>query len=89
MTVRHREPGEAVSPGLPVITLMNPVDRWVRIYVREDRIGQVALGLRAGIRTDSYPDSTFAGTVRYVASQAEFTPGTSKRRRSVSSSFTR
>jgi len=74
VTVRHREPGETVGPGLPVVTVMNPDDRWVRIYVREDRIGRVALGQAATIHTDSYADSTFAGRVRYVASQAEFTP---------------
>lgn len=74
VTRRHREPGEAVSPGLPVITLMNPADRWVRIYVSEDRIGRVVLEQAAVIRTDSYADSSFAGRVRYVASEAEFTP---------------
>ena len=31
VTVRHREPGETVSPGLPVVTLQDPEDRWVRI----------------------------------------------------------
>src|SRR6185437_5953260 len=35
VTVRHREPGEVVGAGVPVLTLMNPDDRWVRIYVRE------------------------------------------------------
>lgn len=74
VTRRHREPGEVVAAGLPVVTLMNPLDRWVRIYVREDRIGRVALDQEASIRTDSYPDSTFSGRVRHVASQAEFTP---------------
>jgi len=74
VTVRHREPGETVGPGLPVLTIMNPDDRWVRIYVREDRVGQVSLGQNASIRTDSYADSSFGGRVRYVASEAEFTP---------------
>lgn len=74
VTRRHREPGETVGPGLPVVTLMDPADRWVRIYVREDRIGRVALDQEAVIRTDSYADSTFRGRVRFVASEAEFTP---------------
>ncbi len=30
ITIRHREPGETVSPGLPVLTLMDPGDRWVQ-----------------------------------------------------------
>ncbi len=74
VTVRHREPGETAPPGAPVLTLMNPDDRWVRIYVREDRIGRVALGQSATITSDSYPDRTYEGRVTFIASEAEFTP---------------
>lgn len=74
VTVRHREPGETVGAGQPVLTVMNPDDRWVRIYVREDRIGRVALGQQARITSDSHPDSAFAGRVVHIASEAEFTP---------------
>ena len=74
VAVRHREPGETAPPGAPVLTLMNPNDRWVRIYVREDRIGRVALGQRATISSDSYPDRRYEGRVTFIASEAEFTP---------------
>jgi HlyD family secretion protein len=74
VTVRHREPGEIVSPGAPVLTLMDPGDRWVRIYVREDRLGAVRLGGAAEIRIDTWPDRSFPGEVVFVGSEAEFTP---------------
>jgi HlyD family secretion protein len=74
VTVRHREPGETAPPGAPVLTLMNPDDRWVRIYVPEDRIGRVTLGQTANITSDSYPDRTHEGRVTFIASEAEFTP---------------
>ncbi len=74
VTVRHREPGEAVSPGLPVVTVLDPNDRWVRIYVREDEVGRVALGQKATIRSDSDPKKRYEGRVSFIASQAEFTP---------------
>ena len=74
VTIRHREPGETVAPGAPVLTLMDPASRWVRIYVRENEIGRVALGQAADIRSDSYADSAFAGRVVHIASEAEFTP---------------
>ncbi len=74
VTVRHREPGETAPPGAPVLTLMNPDDRWVRIYVQEDRIGRLALGQPATITSDSYPDRTYEGRVTFIASEAEFTP---------------
>ncbi|HEX6019940.1 MAG TPA: efflux RND transporter periplasmic adaptor subunit [Burkholderiaceae bacterium] len=76
VTVRHREPGETVAPGAPVFTLMNPDDRWVRIYVPENRIGRLRLGGKAAISTDSFPDRTYAGQVVFIASAAEFTPKT-------------
>jgi HlyD family secretion protein len=74
VTVRHRQRGETVAPGAPVLTVMNPDDRWVRIYVREDAIGRVSVGQRAEIRTDSEPDRAYDGVVTYIATSAEFTP---------------
>ena len=74
VTVRHREPGEAVTPGAPVLTLLDREDRWVRIYIREDQIGLVQLGMSAQIVSDTYPDRTYAGEVVFIGSEAEFTP---------------
>jgi HlyD family secretion protein len=76
VTVRHRQPGEAVAAGAPVLTLMDPNDRWVRIYVREDEVGNVALGQRAQVRAGMDAGVTYAGRVTFIASQAEFTPRT-------------
>ncbi len=76
VTLRHREPGATVGPGAPVFTLMNPANRWVRIYVPENRVGQVRLGTPAAITTDSFPGKTYPGEVVFIASQAEFTPKT-------------
>ncbi len=74
VTVRHREPGETVSPGLPVLTVMDPEDRWVRIYVREDRVGEVRIGQRASISSDTYSDRRYEGEVVFISHEAEFTP---------------
>ncbi|HUH12205.1 MAG TPA: HlyD family efflux transporter periplasmic adaptor subunit, partial [Longimicrobiales bacterium] len=74
VTVRHREPGETVSPGAPVLTLMDPDDRWVRIYVPENRLGAVRLGQEAAIRSDTFEDRLYPGRVVRIADEAEFTP---------------
>jgi HlyD family secretion protein len=74
ITVRHRQPGEAVGVGAPVLTLMDPSDRWVRIYVRQDVVGGVSIGQPAEIRTDSEPERAYSGRVTFIGSQAEFTP---------------
>jgi HlyD family secretion protein len=74
VTIRHHEPGEVVPAGTPILTIMNPNDRWVRIYIAENRLGAVQLGEHAAITTDTYPQKRYGGEVIYIASQAEFTP---------------
>lgn len=74
VSIRHHEPGEVVSAGTPILTIMNPNDRWVRIYIAENRLGAVHLGQQAAITTDTYPNKRYGGDVIYIASQAEFTP---------------
>jgi len=74
VTVRHREPGETVPAGAPVVTLMNPLDRWIRIYVPGDQVGRLALGQAATVSADAYPDRAYDGEITFIASEAEFTP---------------
>lgn len=74
VTLRHREPGETLAPGNPAVTIMNPDDRWVRIYVPENRIGRVSIGQAAAVLSDSYPNKRYGGEVTFIASEAEFTP---------------
>jgi len=74
--IRNRilEPGDMAFPQTPVLTLafIDPV--WVRAYLPEPALGQVALGARAFIHTDSYPDKRYTGWVGYISPTAEFTP---------------
>ncbi|HEY0970214.1 MAG TPA: HlyD family efflux transporter periplasmic adaptor subunit, partial [Gemmatimonadales bacterium] len=72
----HREAGEVVPAGSPVLTIMNPDDRWVRIYVPENRLAAVRLGMPATISSDTYPGESYPGEVTFIASEAEFTPKT-------------
>ena len=74
VSVRHREPGEVVVAGAPVLSVLRRDDRWVRIYVPENRLGAVPLGAEAVLRTDSYPGKTYRGRLTFLASEAEFTP---------------
>lgn len=74
VTIRHREPGETAPAGAPVLSVMDPDDRWIRIYVREDEVGRLSLGGSAEISADAYPDRTYPGRVVFIADQAEFTP---------------
>ncbi|HEX9633491.1 MAG TPA: HlyD family efflux transporter periplasmic adaptor subunit [Gemmatimonadales bacterium] len=76
VTLRHREPGETVSAGAPVVSVSDQADRWVRIYVRGDEVGRLALGQPAEITADAFPTRTYGGEVIYISDEAEFTPRT-------------
>ncbi len=71
---KHMEVGETVNPGVAILTLMDPVDMWLRAYVPETDVGRVRIGQVAAVSVDAFPGRTFAGTVTEIASQAEFTP---------------
>jgi HlyD family secretion protein len=73
VTERHREPGETVAAGVPIVTVLNPADRWVRVYIGETAIARVVPGQPATIHADGL-ESSFDGRVVHVASEAEFTP---------------
>jgi HlyD family secretion protein len=45
------EPGEAISPGQPVLTLGVGGDRWFTFTVREDRLSGLAMGSKIALRT--------------------------------------
>jgi multidrug resistance efflux pump len=71
---RHVEPGEIVSAGAPLLTVIDLDNLELTVYVPEDRYGRIQLGQVLPVAVDSYPGETFQGTVRHIADQAEFTP---------------
>lgn len=71
---KNIELGETVAPGIPVYTMGDLENLWIKVYVKEDKLGLVKLGQKAEITTDSYPKKKYEGTVTYISSEAEFTP---------------
>jgi HlyD family secretion protein len=71
---KNLEVGETANPGVSILTLMDPGEIWVRAYVPETQIGHVKVGQEARVTVDGHPGRTFAGRVREIASEAEFTP---------------
>lgn len=74
VTIRHREPGEAVAAGGAILTLQNLENRWVRVYVPGDEVGRLGLGECASIASDGFADRRYTGRVSYISRVAEFTP---------------
>lgn len=71
---RNVEAGETVTPAVPVYTIGDLENPWIKVYIKEDKLGRVKLGQKAEVTTDSYPGRRYEGTVTYLSSEAEFTP---------------
>jgi len=74
ITTRIVNTGEVVAAGSPLFDIVDLDRLYLKVYIPEKMIGKVRLGLRARIYTDVFPDKPFPAKIRYIASQAEFTP---------------
>lgn len=74
ITTRIVDNGEMVTAGSPLFDIVDLDKLYLKVYVPENEIGKVRLGLPAQIYTDAFPDMPFSATLRYIASRAEFTP---------------
>jgi HlyD family secretion protein len=68
--VRAARVGEIVTPGQPIVTLINPDDLWVRADVEESYIDRVRIGDRLTVRLPSGVERE--GTVFYRGVDASF-----------------
>ncbi|HLZ28687.1 MAG TPA: HlyD family efflux transporter periplasmic adaptor subunit [Chloroflexota bacterium] len=66
--------GEVVAAGTPILTVADPTDLKLTLYVLEAEMGRVFVGQTVGVHADAFPDRTFAGRVQTLATRAEFTP---------------
>jgi len=71
---KNVELGEIVQNGAAVFTVGDLDHPWVKVYVKEDKLGLVKLGQKAKIAVDTFKDRSYDGTVTFISSQAEFTP---------------
>lgn len=74
VTLRNVEPGDLVTPGLPIVRLAELKTVWIRVYVPEEQIGLIKVGQRADIRTDAYTNKHYTGRVIEISQVPEFTP---------------
>jgi len=70
--VAHR--GEYLNSGAAILTVADPTDLKLTLYVLEGDLGRVAVGQNVSVRVDAFPDRVFFGRVKSIANRAEFTP---------------
>jgi len=67
-------PGDLIAPNVPIVTLLERDQLYIRIYVPETELGRVALGQKAEVTLDSLPGQTFDGVVNQINQLSEFLP---------------
>jgi HlyD family secretion protein len=67
-------PGELAQPGTSILAVLDPTDKYVRVYVPVAESGRLPVGQRVEIELDSEPGHRVPGEVTFVADQASFTP---------------
>jgi HlyD family secretion protein len=74
VATRTAEPGEVVTAGTPVITLIDLSRVYLRGFIPEGQIGRVRVGQRARVYLDSAPTKAIDASVMRIDPQATFTP---------------
>jgi membrane fusion protein YbhG len=74
ITTRTAEPGEVVSPGTTIVTLVDLSKVYLRGFVPEGEIGKVKLDQPARVYLDSNPNQPLDAYVSRIDPEATFTP---------------
>jgi HlyD family secretion protein len=69
---RNVEPGEYVSPGVPLVTLIDLGDMWVHFDLREDLVGTLKIGDRFDVRIPALGDRRITVEVKLIATKGEY-----------------
>lgn len=74
VATRTAEPGEVISAGTPVVTLVDLSTVYLRGFIPEGEIGRVRTGQTGRVYLDSAPDHAIEATVIRIDPEASFTP---------------
>jgi HlyD family secretion protein len=69
---RNAEPGEYVSPGVPLITLIDLADVWIHFDLREDLLKTIKVGDRFDVRIPALDDRSVSVEVKLIATKGEY-----------------
>jgi HlyD family secretion protein len=67
-------PGELAQPGTAILSVLDPRDKYVQIYVPVTDLARFRIGQRVEIEIDSRPGRRVPGEVTFIADEANFTP---------------
>lgn len=68
----NAEVGELVSPGFPVVSLMDPEDIWVTFQLREDLLPRIRMGTLLPARFPAMGEALYPLKVSHIAAMGDF-----------------
>jgi len=74
VATRTAEPGEVVTAGTPIVTMVNLGQVYLRAFVPGGQIGRVKIGQPARVYLDSAPTTPIEAAVIRIDPEASFTP---------------
>jgi HlyD family secretion protein len=69
---RNVEPGEYVSPGVPLVTLIDLADVWIHFDLREDLVKGLKIGDRFDVHVPALDDRRVTVQVKLIATKGEY-----------------
>jgi HlyD family secretion protein len=69
---RNVEPGEYISPGVPLVTLIDLNDLWIHFDLREDLVRTLKVGDRFAVRIPALADRRITVEVKLIATKGEY-----------------
>jgi len=69
---RNVEPGEYISPGVPLVTLIDLNDLWIHFDLREYLVKTLKVDDRSGVRISALGDRSITVEVRLIATKGEY-----------------
>ena len=69
---RNVEPGEYVSPGVPLVTLIDLNDLWIHFDLREDLVKTLKIGDRFDVRIPALAERRITVEVKLIGTRGEY-----------------
>src|ERR1700723_1641563 len=69
---RNVEPGEYVSPGVPLVTLIDLADVWIHFDLREDLVKTLKVGDRFDVHIPALGERSVTVEVKLIATKGEY-----------------
>jgi membrane fusion protein, multidrug efflux system len=76
VTERLIQRGDTIAPGTPTFTIVDMDSLGARVFVPESEARRMTPGQRVDLRSDSFPETVFAGEITRLAPVVDATTGT-------------